>query len=314
MKKIILFFLLISKIAFSQEANDKIIYLDSLYKEVSIENKYYTKLIKDYNSEKTEYKHLLLYKSGKLKEEKTLSGKDGGFVIGEEIEYYENGNKSSSILYENKLRFGKTFEWYEDGGLKEEGEFISIPNAPETRFKMINYWNEKGEKTVINGNGFANFKNKYYEENGNYKDGFKDGKWTGNSLKNTFSYEEIYANGELVSGVSIESDGTKNEYTSLEVKPEPKKGMQHFYDFISKKFSTPDLAYKNKIKGKIILAFVVDKNGEITEIKVVKGLGYGLDEEAIRVLSSYDKWKPALQKGRRVRCSYTIPINLDYSK
>jgi len=145
-EKIILFFLLISKIALSQETNDKIIYLDSLYKEVSIENKYYTKLIKDYNLEKTEYKHLLLYKSGKLKEEKTLSGKDGGFVIGEEIEYYENGNKSSSIFYENKLRFGKTFEWYEDGRLKEEGEFINNPNAPETRFKMINYWNEKEKK------------------------------------------------------------------------------------------------------------------------------------------------------------------------
>ena len=70
MRKIILFFLLFSKVVFSQESNDKIIYLDSLYKEVSVENKYYTKIIKDYYLEKSEYKFLTLYKSGKLKEEK----------------------------------------------------------------------------------------------------------------------------------------------------------------------------------------------------------------------------------------------------
>ncbi len=314
MRKIILFFLLFSKVVFSQESNDKIIYLDSLYKEVSVENKYYTKIIKDYNLEKTEYKHLLLYKSGKLKEEKTVSGKDSGYYIGEEIEYYENGNKSSSILYENKQRFGKTFSWYEDGKLKEEGEFISVPNATETRFKMINYWNEKGEKTISDGNGLVNFKSEFYEENGNYEDGYRVGKWSGKSLKNMYSFEEIYTDGKLVSGVSTEADGTKNEYTVLEVKPEPIKGMTHFYKYIANNFTAPNSAYKNKIQGKIMVTFVVDKEGKIVEPQITRSLGTELDNEAIRVLTSYEGWKPALQKGRKVRCSFSIPIKLDFSR
>lgn len=310
MKKIILLFLLISKAAFAQESNDKIVYLDSLYKEVSEENKFYTKVIKDYYLEKSEYKNLLFYKSNKLKEEKTVSEKDGGYLIGEEIQYYENGNKSCSVLYENKTRHGKTYTWYENGKLKEEGEFIAENSLTNKNFKMINYWNEKGEKTVIDGNGFVNSKNEFLEEHGNYKNGYRDGKWNGKSLKNAFEYEEIYSDGKLISGISTEEDGTKNEYTVLEVRPQPKKGVQHFYDFIAKKFSYPIAAKRQKIKGKIVIQFVVDKDGKIVEPKIIKGLGHGLDEEAIRVLLSYDKWIPALQRGRNVRCSYLLPLTL----
>jgi len=314
MKKIILLFLLISKVAFAQESNDKIIYLDSLYKEVSEENKFYTKVIKDYNLEKSEYKFLMFYKSGKLKEEKTLSGKDVGFVIGEGIEYYENGNKSSSIFYENKIRHGKTFSWYENGKLKEEGEFNRENSLTDKHFKMINYWNEKGEKTVIDGNGVVNSKNDYYEENGNYKNGYRDGKWNGKSLKNAFYYEELYSDGKLISGVSTDEDGTKNEYTVLEVRPEPVKGINHFYKHIGKNFVQTDISWKNNIYGKIIVDFVIEKDGSIVDVKIRKGLGYGLDEEAMRVVKMYENWKPAFQKGRKVRCSFSIPISIQPSR
>lgn len=314
MKKIILFFLFISKVAFAQESNDKIVYLDSLYKEVSEENKFYIKVIKDYYLEKSQYKSLLFYKSNKLKEEKTVSEKDGGYVIGEEIEYYENGNKSSSILYENKIRHGKTYAWYENGKPKEEGEFNSENSSTEKYFKMINFWNEKGEKTVIDGNGLVNSKNDYYEENGSYKNGYREGKWNGKSLKDAFQYEEIYSDGKLISGVSTEEDGTKNEYTVLEVRPEPVKGLKHFYKHIGNNFVQTDLSWKKNIYGKILVEFVVEKDGAIVDVKIRKGLGYGLDEEAIRVVKMYENWKPAFQKGRKVRCSFIIPITIQPSR
>ncbi len=314
MKKLILFFLLVSKIAFSQESNDKIIYLDSLNREVGIENKYYTKIIKDYYFEKSEYKNSLLYKSGKLKEEKTLSEKDGGYTIGEQLEYYENGTKRSSVLYENKIKNGKAFSWYEDGKLKEEGEYNRENSSLVKHYKMINYWNEKGENTVNNGNGLVTIKGDYFEENGNYKNGYRDGKWAGKTKKNSFYYEEIYSDGELISGVSTDEDGAKNEYTKNEVKPEPFKGMADFYKHISNNFRAPNSAYRNKIKGKILIAFIVDKEGKIVEPKIISSLGTDLDNEAIRVLTSYENWKPALHKGRKVRCSFTIPIQLDFSR
>jgi TonB family protein len=314
MKKTIFLFLIFSKLVFAQETNDKIIYLDSLYKEVSIDNKFYTRVVKDYYLEKSEYRFLTFYKNNQLKEEKTLSGKDGGYVIGEKLEYFENGNKRSSILYENKIRHGKTFSWYEDGKLKKEGEFVSVKNATETEFKMIHYWNENGEKTISDGNGFVTLKNDYYEEIGYYKNGYKDGNWTGKSLKTTAHYEEVYSNGDFISGKSIADDGTEHEYTALEVKPEPIKGISHFYKHIANNFRQSDIAFKKNIHGKIIVEFVVEKDGSIVEVEIKKGLGYGLDEEAIRVVSSYDKWKPAYQRGRKVRCKFSIPISIQPSK
>lgn len=313
MKKIILFVLIFSRVAFAQEQST-IKYLDSLGKPATKESFFKYQVLKKENPETEKYILQIFDKEDHLISSSFYSDAAAQKRNGESISYYKNGNKRSIITYIDNKPVGNFFTWYENGSPKEESIYLDVTWASAKREKMINFWNEKHEKTVIDGNGFLESKDDYFSEKGSYKEGFKDGKWIGNSLKKVFSYEEIYADGELVSGVSFESDGTKNEYTTLEVRPEPKKGMQHFYEYISKNFHSTDLAYVNKVKGKIILAFVVDKDGEIIEIKVVKGLGYGLDEEAIRVLSSYGKWKPALQKGRRVRCSYNIPLNLDYSK
>lgn len=309
--KFLLVFIFFSKFIFGQETNDKIVFLDSLYKETTQDNYYYKRVIKDFAIEKSEYKYLDYYKSDKLKSEKTLSGKDGGYPIGEEIEYYENGNKKSSTLYENKKFNGVHKYWYENGNLMEEGIYINDDSSNKTTYKLINYWNKKGTQTIVDGNGFFDDLSDYFNEKGVYKDGFKDGKWTGKSEKLNFSYEEIYKNGKLISGVSTDNDGTTNEYTELETRPEPKKGITDFYKYIGKNFSYTKQAEKLNIKGQILLSFVIDKEGKIVEIKVLKGLGCGLDEEAIRVLSSYGNWNPAQQRGRKVRCSYTIPIKLN---
>jgi len=313
MKKKLSLFLLLSQVALAQINSPIIKYIDSLGNPATKETFFKYQIFKKENSDQEKYTLQTFDKENHLIHSYSYSDKEAQKLDGESIIYYKNGNKQSIITYDNGKPIGNFFAWYENGNPKEESLYLDVSWDSAKHQKMINYWNEKGEKTVINGNGFLESKDDYYSEKGSYKDGFKDGKWTGYSSKNTFSYEEIYANGELVSGVSTESDGTKNEYTSLEIKPEPKKGLKDFYKFISTHFTPTNSAYKNKIKGKILLDFVVDKTGKITDIKVVKGLGYGLDEEAIRVLSIYEDWYPALQKGRRVRCKYSIPLALDFS-
>lgn len=314
MKKIIFLLLLFSKAILAQESNDKVTYLDSLGVEVSSENKFYTSVVKDYYLEKTEYKFLKYYKNGNLKEERTLSGKDGGFPIGEEIQYYENGNKSVSTFYENKKLNGKSFEWHEDGKIKKEGEYDSDKFETGTHFKTINFWNADGKQTVINGNGNYEYTSKDLYEKGSFKNGYKEGLWTGSNNAANYTFRETYHNGDLVSGESIDADGTKNEYTVLEIKPVPKKGFDHFYKFIQANFIPTDHAYKNKVKGRILIGFVINQEGEIVETKIVRSVGYGLDEVAIKVLNKYENWKPAFQRGRKVRCSYTIPIAFDLSR
>ena len=83
--------------------------------------------------------------------------------------------------------------------------------------------------------------------------------------------------------------------------------MADFYKFISKNYKIPATMPKG-IKGKVYLKFIVEKDGSIADIKVIRDLGYGTGAEAIRVLNDCDKFKPAEQRGQKVSCSYSIPF------
>jgi protein TonB len=96
-------------------------------------------------------------------------------------------------------------------------------------------------------------------------------------------------------------------YTVVEVKPDFPGGMQKFYDFVGKNFKTPE---DEEVSGKIMIQFVVEKDGSLTDIKVVRDLGFGTGKEAERVLRKSPKWKPGIQNGRPVRVSYLLPISV----
>ncbi len=70
----------------------------------------------------------------------------------------------------------------------------------------------------------------------------------------------------------------------------------------------PAEAKKYNIQGRVIVSFIIEKDGSLTNIKVMRGLGYGFDEEAVRVLKLSPKWNPGLQCGVPVRVMYTFPI------
>ena len=119
-----LLMLLFSTLNYSQTnisigENDKIVYLDSTWTETSKDNYEYYRIIKDYYSDQKEYKFLVYYKNNQLKKESILSGKDGGSTNGEEISYYENGNKQNSTTYISGRPTGKTKSWYENGNVKQ---------------------------------------------------------------------------------------------------------------------------------------------------------------------------------------------------
>jgi len=69
------------------------------------------------------------------------------------------------------------------------------------------------------------------------------------------------------------------------------------------------VAKENNVSGKVFVTFVVEKDGSLTDVKVVRGIGSGCDEEAMRVLKASPKWKAGIQNGRPVRVQYTMPIN-----
>jgi len=93
----------------------------------------------------------------------------------------------------------------------------------------------------------------------------------------------------------------------IEVKPDFPGGIQEFYKFIGKNYKTPNV--KN-LKGKVFVMFVIEKDGSLTDIKVLRDIGHGTGEEAVRVLKECPKWLPGEQNGQKVRVLYSLPISI----
>ena len=97
-------------------------------------------------------------------------------------------------------------------------------------------------------------------------------------------------------------------YESVEVMPEFPGGEVELLKFVAKSIKYPTEAQRRGAQGRVIVKFVVETNGSISNIHVVKGIDPLLDAEAIRVCTTMPTWAPARQEGKAVRCYYTIPV------
>ena len=90
--------------------------------------------------------------------------------------------------------------------------------------------------------------------------------------------------------------------------PQPPGGMEGLMQYLGKNIKYPSLALRNQVEGKVFVNFVVGPSGQITDVKVTKGIGSGCDEEAVRVIKNMPAWAPGKQNGRAVSVSYTVPV------
>jgi len=105
----------------------------------------------------------------------------------------------------------------------------------------------------------------------------------------------------------VEEDNNIYNTAGIEVKPDFPGGLDKFYKFIGKNFVVPE---EEGLKGKIFVTFVVEKDGSLTDIKVIRDIGYGTGKEAMRVLKSCPRWNPGEQNGKKVRVLYSLPISI----
>ena len=98
-----------------------------------------------------------------------------------------------------------------------------------------------------------------------------------------------------------------NKKTAIEIGPKFSGGMKAFLAFISKNYNVPVVA---GLKGKVEVSFIIEKDGSLVDIKVLKDIGHGTGDEAIRVLKLSPKWSPGYQNGKPVRCIYKLPITI----
>ena len=97
-------------------------------------------------------------------------------------------------------------------------------------------------------------------------------------------------------------------FTVVESMPSFPGGMGELMKFLGKNINYPTLAKESGIQGRVFINFVVEPNGSISNVKVLRGIGGGCDEEAVRVVKSMPKWSPGKQRGKPVRVSYNLPV------
>lgn len=106
----------------------------------------------------------------------------------------------------------------------------------------------------------------------------------------------------------LESNGT-NTVLELDKLPEFPGGLNKFREYIGNNFEKPEIDNGTTIR--VLMSFVIEKDGSMSDIKVLRNPGYGLDKEAIRVLKSLrTKWTPGIKDGKKVRTLYTLPISV----
>ncbi|HMJ69799.1 MAG TPA: energy transducer TonB [Cyclobacteriaceae bacterium] len=115
-----------------------------------------------------------------------------------------------------------------------------------------------------------------------------------------------------VEEITVKAEEPKEEvdeiFTIVEESAAPKGGMAAFYKFVGDKMKYPPQARRMGIDGKVFVEFVINKDGSITDVKAVKGIGAGCDEEAVRVVQSAPAWTPGKQRGKPVKQRMVLPI------
>ena len=111
--------------------------------------------------------------------------------------------------------------------------------------------------------------------------------------------------------VEVEEEEVQEQeiFQIVEEMPSYPGGEGKLMEYVAKNIKYPQIARETGIQGRVFVGFVVEPDGSVSNVKVLRGIGGGCDEEAMRVVKSMPKWKPGKQRGKAVRVSYMLPVN-----
>lgn len=307
MKKVLLL-LFFPTLLLSQNATDRKVYMDSLFQDTSNIDSPYYRIIEDENSEKDEYKFKVFYQSGKVYMEGTTLSKR--YMIPEGIinTYFENGNRKEEYTIVKGNNIGTRTTWHKNGIKKSIMEFSKEKKDLLSTVRILQFWDTNNVHKVIDGNGFFEDEENDCYEKGQLQNGVRIGQWSGIDKKFKIHFTEEYVDGNLIMGTSKDSTSTTYNYSKIKEGAKPRKGYEHFYSYISKKFRfTRESEGKS---AKILLSFVVERDGSISDLKILKSGGEALDNECIRLITNYPDWEPGKYRGKYARILFSIPITI----
>lgn len=228
---------------------------------------------------------------------------------GRAVSFFPNGHKMNIKEYENGQLIGDIIEFYPNGRFYNKKSYAKTVTE-ETELLLKDCSDSTGKVLALNGNGeWIKFNDDFtgITEQGNIIDGRKDSVWKIATTK-TSGFFITYKNGMNMKSVPYSVSGNK-DYVSIDSPPEFPGGLEEFLKFLGHNIKYPETAIKNRTQGRVIVSFVVEKDGSLVEIKVARGIGDGCDEESVRVMKLSPKWKPGTQNGTPVRVAYSVPLS-----
>lgn len=243
-----------------------------------------------------------------------------GALEGDCIRFYPNGVKLSSAKYKQGTPVGDVYNYFANGQLYTFKSYIPISPGEYkvyyNQYKLITCNDSMGNGLVINGNGYYvdhELSDQKVAEEGFVKDGIREGQWKGEKIEkdDNIVFTEIYIAGKMVKGTSIDKDNNKFTYKTRQIAPDYKYGMQEFYRFLSQSIQHPKIARENKVAGKVFVSFSIEKDGAVSEAKIMRAPNAELGAEALRVVQLSPNWKPGFEFERPVRVQFTVPINFN---
>jgi TonB family protein len=218
--------------------------------------------------------------------------------------HYTDGRVQSVINYVDGNELGDITRYYSNGRI-----YSTEKSEKNGLHLLINCYDSIGTAIAQNGNGkWIKFDNTMSRETerGMVKDSLEDGVWMETTSK-ALNYTATYIRGI----VTITND--PNRYASADTvftaADEEPKFRGDFGSFLGKHISYPARDKENNVQGKVILTFVIEKDGSLSHIKILRSPDQSLGNEAIRVLKLSPPWLPGKKDGVPVRVQYTIPIS-----
>jgi TonB family protein len=278
----------------------------------------YTRVVNPPDSDSKYYRIAEYYLDGKLR----LTGKSSqarALVLeGYSVGYFPNGQKQQVASYIRGMRNGDVYSYFPNGHLWSVIKYEVQHPAPNSYIQNRPVYktcdDSTGKHRAVDGNGFFVIYSADYKmiaEQGPVKVGEREGDWMGTELlgENKITFTETYLNGKLVKGQSVEGNGATHDYTQISTPPVFTDGNDKYSQFLSTNIRYPNYERVQNIQGRVFAQFVVEADGSITDIQIMRSPSEGLGNEAKRVVSLSPNWKPGLYRGVPARVRYTVPIN-----
>jgi TonB family protein len=218
---------------------------------------------------------------------KDQNAPNGKWFVDDVISYYVN-DKGETVCYSQKEAMNEFVD-------EQYGSRAYVPDESESGFSY--YTDEQGNEWMVLEDGTL-------VNRGNVNEDDEA------EVENVETNVEADQN-EVVEGEkepAIEEEGEDEIFAIVEEMPQFPGGEVKLMEFIAQNIKYPQIARESGIQGRVFIGFVVEPDGSISNVKLLRGIGGGCDEEAIRVINSMPKWRPGKQHGKTVRVAYQIPV------